>query len=157
MLSLWIESLYQASTPTAIVILTALNCAQFGISIGLGALLSRWSAPIAPHLGIANLNDLKTSDPQKREVVLIILLNSLVAIIGWILWREGWIEIELESSWPQRCFDLMILTLMMDLVMYITHRIAHIPILYSLVHDKHHQAEHAHPLDLFYLSPIEVI
>jgi sterol desaturase/sphingolipid hydroxylase (fatty acid hydroxylase superfamily) len=39
--------------------------------------------------------------------------------------------------------------------MYLLHRVAHIPVLYALLHKFHHQYDRPRPLTLFALSPVE--
>src|SRR4029453_6504341 len=41
--------------------------------------------------------------------------------------------------------------------MYVFHRVAHLPILYPLIHDTHHRFENPRPLTLFVLNPFETL
>jgi lathosterol oxidase len=43
----------------------------------------------------------------------------------------------------------------MDLLMYLLHRVAHTQPLYTLLHQFHHQYDRPRPLTLFALSPVE--
>lgn len=45
----------------------------------------------------------------------------------------------------------------MDLLMYVTHRMAHWPLLYRWFHYRHHEHRDTHPLSLFVLHPFEVL
>jgi sterol desaturase/sphingolipid hydroxylase (fatty acid hydroxylase superfamily) len=53
--------------------------------------------------------------------------------------------------------DLGVLLLVMDALMYVLHRAAHHPILFSLVHSVHHRYERVRPLTLFVLHPVETL
>jgi sterol desaturase/sphingolipid hydroxylase (fatty acid hydroxylase superfamily) len=53
--------------------------------------------------------------------------------------------------------DFVVLVLMMDAAMYVMHRVAHAPFLYTRLHAPHHRYVHARPLTLFVLSPLEVL
>src|SRR5262249_49876909 len=62
---------------------------------------------------------------EAREVGLAIscvALNTLVTIAGWWLWRSGYIVVRRDTGW-RAWFDVVALLLMMDLAMYVTHRL----------------------------------
>lgn len=84
-----------------------------------------------------------------------ILLNTVVAVAGWFLWKQGVIKIKQDLGITV-IVDMAVLLVMMDFLMYASHRIAHLPILFRLVHATHHLEEHPRPLSLFVLSPMEV-
>ena len=98
-------------------------------------------------------------DLSKFEVglsILCVVMNTLVALAGWQLWKMGIITINREIS-LYCLIDVIALLAMMDFFMYLTHRIVHIKGIYELVHKTHHQYELTRPLSLFVLSPLEVI
>lgn len=84
-----------------------------------------------------------------------VVLNSVVALAGWYLWKNGIIVISREVG-IQCLYDTLALLIMMDFAMYVTHRIVHIPGIYEWVHQTHHRYEDTRALSLFVLSPLEV-
>ncbi|HEY4328416.1 MAG TPA: sterol desaturase family protein [Phycisphaerae bacterium] len=96
---------------------------------------------------------------QWQEVAwasLCVLLNTLVTLAGWFLWRGGIIVILPGISW-RTLLDVIVLLLAMDLLMYISHRLAHLPFIYPWVHHTHHRYDKPRPLNLFVLNPFEVL
>lgn len=85
-----------------------------------------------------------------------VILNSLVSVAGWMAWREGYINIEVMSV-GRAVLDCVAMVIVMDLGMYILHRLAHIPSIYHLMHAFHHRHESTNPISLFVLHPAEVI
>jgi len=127
------------------------NVFLFLLSIGIGELLV---------LGFA---DRRVSPPppelQRREVLLAIscvLMNTLVTIAGWTLWRGGIIVIRRDSG-VRAWLDVAVLLVVMDFAMYVTHRLAHLPWIYPILHRTHHDYDSPRPLSLFVLNPLEVI
>jgi lathosterol oxidase len=85
-----------------------------------------------------------------------VVLNSLVAVVGWLLWKNGWIELR-HSSFQRGLFDTLLLLFLMDFLMYVFHRIAHLQPLYRLIHGTHHTHSSTNPFSLFVLNPFEVL
>ncbi|MES2568674.1 MAG: sterol desaturase family protein [Verrucomicrobiota bacterium] len=83
-------------------------------------------------------------------------LNSVVAIIGWLLWKSGWIIVH-HGSFLQGLADTLLLIFIMDFAMYCLHRVAHHPLLYRVIHGTHHVHESTNPVSLFVLNPFEVL
>lgn len=100
-------------------------------------------------------------EPLSRQEIMLALvcvaLNTLVAVIGIILWRAGIIQLHPNDGVLATLVDVAILTLLMDLGMYGFHRIAHHPVLYPVIHLTHHLYENPRPLTLFVLNPFEVL
>jgi sterol desaturase/sphingolipid hydroxylase (fatty acid hydroxylase superfamily) len=82
--------------------------------------------------------------------------NSAVTVAGWWLWRAGVIHVGVAAT-PWIALDLVLLTLVMDLFMYVGHAIAHLPRVFGIVHALHHRFVDARPLTLFALHPLEVL
>jgi lathosterol oxidase len=76
--------------------------------------------------------------------------------VGWWLWRSGFLVVRRDEG-VRALLDAGVLLLMMDLGMYASHRLAHLPGIYSLLHSTHHQYARPRPLDLFVLNPLEVL
>lgn len=89
-------------------------------------------------------------------VVLTIFLNAAVSVAGWWLWKAGWID--LSPTWVLRgAIDCLVMILAMDFGMYVFHRLAHMPLIYKILHNFHHRHETTNPMSLFVLHPAEVI
>lgn len=88
--------------------------------------------------------------------ILCVILNAVVAVVGIILWRAGFITIVMDTGWNV-ILDTLVLFFAMDLGMYIFHRIAHHRLIFPIVHVTHHRFENPRPLTLFVLNPIEVL
>jgi sterol desaturase/sphingolipid hydroxylase (fatty acid hydroxylase superfamily) len=84
-----------------------------------------------------------------------VLLNAVVTLAGWALWRRGIIVVRRDAG-ARAWLDALVLLVAMDALMYLLHRAAHHPLLYPLVHRAHHERRHPRPLDLFVLHPAEV-
>lgn len=85
-----------------------------------------------------------------------VLLNSLVAVVGWLLWKAGWIIITYPSWW-RTALDVLIFLLAMDFGMYVFHRLAHHRWIYRWIHSTHHTHDSVNAISLFVLSPFEVL
>lgn len=85
-----------------------------------------------------------------------IVCNVLVMLGGVFLWKENIIGLANASFWGI-LFQVVLLVLLMDLLMYGFHRLAHIPFIYDILHQKHHQHTSTNYLSLFVLHPLETI
>ncbi|HYP28135.1 MAG TPA: sterol desaturase family protein [Blastocatellia bacterium] len=83
-----------------------------------------------------------------------VLLNTAITVAGLILWRRGVIEFRSDAG-ALALTDVLILLLVMDLLMYLLHRVAHTRVLYSILHQFHHRYDRPRPLTLFALNPVE--
>jgi lathosterol oxidase len=100
------------------------------------------------------------SPVSRHEVVLAslcILFNSAVMLGGWLLFREGVLVVDGRPLGWRWLLDALLLGLVMDFAMYVTHRLAHVEPFYRRVHGIHHRYEQPRPLTLFVLHPIEVL
>jgi Delta7-sterol 5-desaturase len=86
-----------------------------------------------------------------------VALNSAVMLAGWALCRAGVLAVDGSSSVWRWLVDAAALTLLMDLAMYASHRLAHAGPIYRRVHGLHHRYEDPRPLTLFVLHPLEVL
>ncbi|TGK15543.1 fatty acid hydroxylase family protein [Leptospira fluminis] len=85
-----------------------------------------------------------------------LLLNTAVTLAGLFLWRNGFIVF--RNVWGiSVLIDVLILFFVMDALMYILHRVAHISWIYPFVHKTHHLYENPRPLTLFVLNPFEAL
>lgn len=146
------DALYTMPLASAALWCLAENILIFGVTIVVGHFLI-WRYQNQP----------VTETPPALtliEVILAmscILLNSLVTIVGIILWRAGLIQVRMSASLLEVLIDTVILFFAMDLAMYVFHRVAHHPLLFPLIHRTHHRFENPRPLTLFVLNPFEVL
>ena len=85
-----------------------------------------------------------------------LLLNVVVSVVGWWLWREDFITLK-PGSWLLSVFDCLVMLISMDLGMYALHRFVHQPWLFPWFHRFHHRHETTNPISLFVLHPLEVM
>jgi sterol desaturase/sphingolipid hydroxylase (fatty acid hydroxylase superfamily) len=84
----------------------------------------------------------------------VVVLNTVVSVVGFYLWRAGIVSFRTDVGlWAW--LDILVLLLVMDLAMYVLHRLAHHPWLFPLMHKLHHQYDRPRPLTLFILNPVE--
>ena len=83
-----------------------------------------------------------------------VLLNTAITLAGWQLWRHGVIRFRTDIGWGVLA-DVIGLVLIMDLLMYWLHRLAHTPLLFQWIHRMHHRHERVRPMTLFALNPFE--
>jgi Delta7-sterol 5-desaturase len=86
-----------------------------------------------------------------------VVINSLVMFAGVVLWRAGVIRVGFDLAWWRVLLDVAVFFLVMDLAMYVLHRVAHHRWLFPLVHRTHHAYENPRPLTLFVLNPAETL
>ncbi|MCM0673254.1 sterol desaturase family protein [Micromonospora phytophila] len=84
-----------------------------------------------------------------------ILMNSLITVAGWGLWKTGIIHLNADPG-LQILTDFVLLLLLMDLLMYAGHAVAHRPQLFPLAHALHHRFVDARPATLYALHPLEI-
>ncbi len=89
--------------------------------------------------------------------LLTILCNSLVLLIGVLLWKNGWIVLGDGGSVTMVISEAAALLFLMDLLMYFFHYTAHLPFVYKLLHGKHHEHVSTNYLSLFVLHPLECV
>jgi lathosterol oxidase len=83
--------------------------------------------------------------------------NTLVTFAGLYLYEKGFIKFRPGFNYTV-ITDFLLLFFAMDLLMYFLHFVLHkIPFAYRIVHGLHHQYTNPKPIDLFVLSPFEVL
>ncbi len=146
------ESLRTMPIPAATLWIIVENVGIFVAAILIGHVLVRLfkACPIS-----------ERPAPISQEEILLtistIFLNSLITVIGLFLWRADWIRIAYNVSIPRAILDTLVLFFAMDFLMYIFHRVAHLPFLFPILHATHHKYENPRPLTLFVLNPIECL
>jgi sterol desaturase/sphingolipid hydroxylase (fatty acid hydroxylase superfamily) len=146
-----LDYLARASPLPVIAVLLAENVILLLLTVALGELLVRC---------FRHRRNSPPPPPISREeislAVLCVLMNTLVTIAGWWLWRTGIITLRRDIGW-RTLLDVAVLIMAMDFGMYVTHRIAHIEPIFRILHSSHHRYDHPRPLNLFVLHPGEVL
>jgi lathosterol oxidase len=123
--------------------------------VGLGALLGRVALRLP---GARRL----TPDPgpvSRTELALVVstvLINTVITVAGWWLWRAGLITLS-SGFGPGTLVELVALIMVMDILMYAGHATVHLRPLFPWVHRLHHVFADARPITLFALHPLEAI
>jgi Delta7-sterol 5-desaturase len=126
-----------------------INIVVFWAALGLGALIRR----------VAGSPSLVTPTLTRTELVLAsvcVLGNSVVMFAGWQLFQTGALTIVAGVGIWRSLLDALTLIAVMDLAMFATHRLAHLPIAFRHIHGVHHRHVQVRPLSLFVLHPLEV-
>jgi sterol desaturase/sphingolipid hydroxylase (fatty acid hydroxylase superfamily) len=122
------------------------NVVLVALAIGAGTALSHHANPgrVA-----------RPTHPVEAALVgLATLVNAAVAWVGWQLWQHGTIRVTTGTG-PTAVIEFAALVLVMDLALYLGHRVAHLRALYPLVHRLHHRFAEPRPATLFALHPAE--
>lgn len=145
-----IDALYKMSLWEASLWLLLENSLIFGIALLGGALLVALfkNRPVCPAV--------QTNRAEITLALLAVVLNSLVTLAGLVLWQNGWIKLQVALDW-KAVLDVFVLFFVMDFAMYILHRIAHLALLFPVLHRDHHRFVNVQPLTLFALNPAEVL
>ncbi|MDF3026039.1 MAG: hypothetical protein K0S23_346 [Fluviicola sp.] len=99
--------------------------------------------------------------PVLRSDVILSLVtvfcNTLVFVFGVFLWKRGFIVLSEGQSVFRIVLEVVFLTLLMDLLMYVFHRSVHFTTYFRKLHQRHHEHESTNLLSLFVLHPVESI
>lgn len=88
---------------------------------------------------------------------LTLFLNSIVMLTGVYLWKSGWILLNESKTILAQFIETVSIILVMDLLMYVFHFLAHHPFIYKILHRKHHEHISTNFLSLFVLHPFETL
>lgn len=97
---------------------------------------------------------LKLSSKDAFTSLAILAVNILVAIPGYFLFIQGYIEFSFEGYFV---LDFLLLFFVFDLGMYVVHIISHYVWPFNKFHDKHHAHHHFNAISLYVMEPIESI
>lgn len=147
-----LQLLWQCTYPQIFMISAFENSLIIVISLLLGQLVVK---------KFKNRKVSQTPDHLKpNEIILTfstLIINILITMAGWILWKEGFISIYATSNFWIVLLDTFVLFCTMDIMMYVLHRMAHIKLLYPILHKTHHQYVRVRPITLFVLNPLETM
>ncbi|MCJ7935698.1 MAG: sterol desaturase family protein [Chryseobacterium sp.] len=151
-LSGYLNTCWQFSWPQWIVLSLIINIFLYAFSIGLYLFID----------GTCRKNKLQVQDhPVTGSDFILSLMtigcNCLVMLIGVFLWKNSWIELGRDYSGVLIFTEVLALLLLMDLMMYFFHYAAHLPVVYKMLHGKHHEHVSTNFLSLFVLHPLETI
>lgn len=149
MLESAIAWLTHAPWEQAVAVLLAENLLIFLLAIALGECAVR----LFGHRRVS----IPPPELSRQEVAIAlsnVLLNTVITLVGLVLWRAGVIRFRTDAGvWAW--LDILALLLAMDLAMYVLHRLAHHPWFFSWLHRMHHVYDRPRPLTLFILNPAE--
>lgn len=86
-----------------------------------------------------------------------IFFNTLITLAGYVLFKYGYVVFHLTFNLLDILVDVVVLTLAMDLLMYVFHRAIHTLRFVYRYHDLHHRYPTPTAISLFVLHPVEVL
>jgi len=89
-----------------------------------------------------------------RNSIVVLIINILIAIPGYVLLIKGHISFTIAESFFT---DLLLLIIIFDFAMYILHFMAHRVWPFSIFHEKHHEHQYFNMISLYVMEPIESI
>jgi sterol desaturase/sphingolipid hydroxylase (fatty acid hydroxylase superfamily) len=132
------------NTYTFWTILIIANIAMYGLTI----LISYSWSKIKQH---------KTLQLTKQDIynsILVLVINILVAIPGYLLFTKGYISFIKDSHF---IVHFLMLYIGFDLAMYILHLASHYVWPFKNFHQKHHTHQYFNAISLYVMEPIESI
>ncbi|MCA9067427.1 MAG: sterol desaturase family protein [Planctomycetaceae bacterium] len=143
----WFENL---SFLQFLAILSAANVLMYLCSWGTVFLIQRFATQtLNQHAARVTANDYWLS-------IAIVVINILVGIPGWWLWKQGIISL-VEKPILSTVLDLVLIFLYFDFSMYVLHRLMHIGWLYRYFHSRHHDHVDVNGISLYLMNPLEAL
>lgn len=94
------------------------------------------------------------SNKELKSSLIVLLVNILISIPGFILWNKGIIVFSDSRIWV----SFLVLFLLMDFLMYVFHYLSHTINFFKKIHAKHHEHKHNfNSISLYHMSPWEAI
>ncbi|KGE14751.1 fatty acid hydroxylase [Sphingobacterium deserti] len=128
------------------------NCALYLLSIGLYIFIDR----SCPKKKIQQ-EDFPITQSDIYLSFLTVLLNTIVMLLAVYLWKMGWIVIREFTTVFASIAEIICIIIVMDFLMFVFHYFAHLPVVYQLLHHKHHEHSSTNYLSLFVLHPFETL
>lgn len=147
----FLQTLKQAGWGEIIVLGVIVNVLIYLGSIGVYRLLNLLKT--ARTLG--EQQHILTSDILLSLIT--VVCNTLVFVLGVRLWQTGIIRLAETPPWWYILAEVVALTLLMDVLMYVFHRLVHTLAFFRKIHDRHHDHVSTNMLSLFVLHPVESI
>lgn len=151
-LSGYLDIFWQFSWPQWVVFSLISNVLLYLFSIGIYLFIDKTcrKSPLQEEDHPVTASDIYLS-------LFTVVCNSLVMLLGAFLWKNGWMVIGTTRSGWGTFAEVLALLLFMDLFMYFFHYAAHLPLVYRMIHGKHHEHVSTNYLSLFVLHPLETI
>jgi lathosterol oxidase len=86
-----------------------------------------------------------------------LFLNTLITLIGFLLYKYGYVIFSFETNVLWILLDTLVLIMAMDFLMYVFHYFIHNTKFIKKIHDLHHRYEEPTAVTLFVLNPLEVL
>lgn len=105
----------------------------------------------------SKVNDYKTLKLTKKDIynsIQILVINILIAIPGYLLFKNGAIRFLTEEHFIR---DLLLLYFIFDFIMYVLHLVSHYVWPFKLFHVKHHTHQYFNAISLYVMEPVETI
>ncbi len=144
-----IDWLWSLTPVTISVFFLLLNLAILAGAIAAGQMLQRFGGPLM------SLKSISLS--EWLFALSTVTVNAAISVAGWALWKSGWLTLNITGGALQILRDTLILVLVMDLALYVLHRIAHLPLFYRIAHFKHHEYREVRVVTLFVMHPLEAL
>ncbi len=132
------------NTYTFWAILIIANIAMYGLTVLISYLWSK-------------INQHKTLELTKKDVynsILVLIINMLVAIPGYLLFKNGSIGFTTEVHFLR---DFILLFIVFDLAMYVLHLASHHVWPFKKFHVKHHTHQYFNAISLYVMEPVESV
>lgn len=131
------------------------------VSIGVNVLLYVMS--VVTYYALEKLSSHTTIQHARQAITLpdfftslqVLCCNAVVFLIGVLLWKHTIIVLRQEGNTVYCIAEVVILIIALDFLMYVFHRIAHLPLFYKLLHGKHHEHHATNAISLFVMHPFE--
>ncbi len=144
-----LDWLWSSTVAGIIAFFLLLNLAILAGTIAAGQVLQRFGGP---------LMSLKSISPIEWLLSLsTVTVNAAISVAGWVLWKSGWLTLNTTGGAWRILRDTLILMLVMDLALYVLHRVAHVPYFFRLAHFKHHEYRDVRAVTLFVMHPLEAL
>jgi len=112
---------------------------------------------LSSYWGCSRKQRLKEKTWRDFSVTLLVLLsNILVAIPGYFLFSHGQIAFTYEVNLLM-LFEFLLLFILVDFLMYLSHHISHKIAFFKKLHQEHHRHESFNELSLYVMNPLEVL
>jgi len=124
-------------------------------SVLIGANILMYLLTILISYSWSKIYNHKTLELTKHDVynsITVVIINILVAIPGYLLFKNNYIIFSATSS---SIIDFILLFFIFDATMYFLHLISHYVWPFKKFHGKHHSHEYFNAISLYVMEPIE--
>ncbi|MGP1993501.1 sterol desaturase family protein [Zobellia laminariae] len=125
------------------------------LSVLIGANIVMYLCTVLISYSWSKVHNHKTLALTRRDVynsLSVVLINILVAIPGYYLYKNGSIHFTTDTHFIQ---DFVILFFAFDLGMYLLHLVSHFVWPFKKFHNTHHSHEYFNAISLYVMEPVE--